>query len=439
MQRLGGNLPKKIYYGWWVVAAAFVTLFVCSGVGFFTLPVFLKSIAEDMGWGIGTVSNAGAIAALAAGLSAPLIGYIIDRYGPRVTMAPGVLLLSVSVLLLGRIQSPAQLYVLFAGVGIGMAGSTMLPSQTLVSRWFDKKRGRAMGIMAVAGGLAAAVWMPISNSLVAYLGWRNSYPVLGMIVAVVSLPLILIVVRSSPASMGLPMDGEDIGAEENDAGPLASTEVAGFSAREALGTRSFWLILCAVLFLTFASSGLSLHVINFFQEAGLSKNLATYTWSGTFLVGVGGRFFFGYISEKYQKRYFASTANIVRAFSVALLVLFSFKMLPAVVAIVQLAILYGLGNACNAVMNPLIVGETFGVKNFGKIMGMLGIPFTIGMASGQVFGGHLFDWQQSYTIAFSVFAVSFLISGTAIRFARPLFLLERDESPRHLIESLSDD
>ncbi len=104
---------KKIYYGWWIVLAAFWTLFICAGIGFSTLAVFLKFIDAEMHWGRGVISTAGALAALAAGFTAPLVGYIIDRYGPRAAMIPGVVVLSASFFLLREVVSPRQLYLLY--------------------------------------------------------------------------------------------------------------------------------------------------------------------------------------------------------------------------------------------------------------------------------------------------------------------------------------
>ena len=145
-------------------------------------------------------------------------------------------------------------------------------------------------------------------------------------------------------------------------------------------------------------------------------------------VSIVGRFFFGWISERFQKRYFAAVANSIRALTVLLLVMFALKMLPVTLAVAQLALLYGLGNGCNAVVNPLLVGETFGVKSFGKIMGVLGIPFTVGMALGQVAGGRLYVMMGDYNVVFAIFAVLFICAGISISFARPLFLLDRGEA-----------
>jgi len=418
---------KKIFYGWWVAIASFLTLFVCIGIGFFSLPVFLKPIAEDTLWGVDRVSVAGAISALAAGFATPAVGYVVDRFGARAPMLPGVALVAASYVLLARITSVGQMYILFLVSGIGMALATIIPTQTLVSRWFHRKRGRVMGFVTVGGGLGGMVWMPIVNRLIENLGWRGAYQVLGIIIAVVSIPIIVFVIRSTPASMGLSADGEDEAVDEGEeAGPV---EESGYDLPTTLRTRSFWLIFCASFFGVFAGTGFGLHVITFLSESGLTLGKATIAWSATIGVSIVGHFLFGLISEKYQKRFFASAANFVRMVSIVNLVLFALGVIPLGAAIAQLAILYGLFVGCNAVMSPLLLAETFGVKAFGKIMGMLGIPFTIGMALGQIAGGYLRGHYGNYNVAFAVFAFGLLISGVAIGLAKPLFLLEGRVAP----------
>jgi MFS family permease len=428
---MGGDLPKTIYYGWCIVCATFGILFVCAGIGFSTLTVFLKFIEHDMSWDRSILSMAGGLSALSAGFCAPFAGYVIDRFGPRTAMIPGALTLSASFFLLGSIEAIYQLYILFLGVGLGMAATTILPSQTLIARWFEKKRGRAMGIISVAIGLGGVIWFPLATRLVEEFGWRSAYRILGVVIAFASLPLIFFVIRSSPAEMGLAVDGEtdvsDDGVLSIDEDAVAE-EKAGYTLREALRTPSLWLIACATFFITVPSSGFGLHILAFLTDSGLSEMRAAYAWGATLAVSIVGRFFFGWISEWFQKRYFAATANAIRAFSLLLLVLFAFEILPPALAIIQLAVLYGFGNGCNAVMNPLIIGETFGVRSFGKIMGVIGVPFTIGMALGQIAAGKFYVMMNDYDIIFVVFAISFMCAGTAISFAKPLFLLKTREA-----------
>jgi MFS family permease len=426
----GATLNGKIYYGWWVVFGASFILFVCLGIGFPTFPVFLKFIEADTGWGRGSLSNAGAFLAVAAGFTSPAIGYAMDRFSARVVMLPGAILLSASFLLLGSIGSVGQLYLLFVTIGIGMSATTMIPTQTLVSRWFDQKRGRAMGVIAAAGGLGGVIWMPVAARLIESVGWRDAYEILGIIIAVVSLPFIWLFIRTSPQSMGLAIE-EQSNTENARPAPEPGTSpgdegVTGYEVSRAIRMNSFRLIACAVFMVAIAASGFGLHVVAFFSDSGFSPTGAALVWSLTMGVSIGGRFFFGYASEKYQKRYFAAAANLSRSLSLGVLVLFSLEIVPLSVAVVQLIIIYGLAAGCNNVLNPLIMSETFGVKSFGKLMGMIGIPFTLGMAIGQVAGGHLFESMGNYNIAFGIFAVAFVFAGIAIGLARPNFLLDTD-------------
>lgn len=420
-------MKKKIYYGWWNVGAAFLTLFVCGGIGFSTFPVFLKYLADDMQWSRTSLSVASAIAALAAGFITPVVGGVIDRYGIRRVMLPGAALLAAAYLMLSRINSIYHLYALNLLVGAGLAATTILPSQTLVSRWFERQRGRAMGIVTTAGALGSMLWLPVSNKFIESYGWRTAYGIMGVIIGVVSLPLIYFVIRNSPESMGIRVD-EHLAPPSDSApskrGPFRSGNEMGYSLREALGTGTFWLIVTATFFVVFASSGFGLHVIPFLSDSGLTPGYAAGIWAIVQGVSIVSRFLFGYLSERYQKRYFAAAANLSRVVSLSVLVLFAVSVAPLAAALALLVVIYGAGMGCNAVINPLIISESFGVKNFGKIMGFLGIPYTIGMALGMTMGGVLFDLENNYILAFGIFAVMFLIAGIAIAFAKPCFLLD---------------
>jgi sugar phosphate permease len=414
---------KNMFYGWWVVLASFLTLFVCIGIGFFSFPVFLKAISDDTMWGVDKLSWAGAISSLAAGVATPVVGYVVDRHGARAVMLPGALCTSISFLLMGKVASIDQMYVLFLFSGLGLSMTTILPTQALVSRWFVRKRGRAMGLVTMGGALGGMVMMPVTTLLIEALGWRDAYGTLGIIIAVVALPLIVFVIRSTPASMGLQVDGESAKASaEIDAAP--SVEESGYELRSALRTRSFWLILCASFFGVFAGAGFGLHIINFLSKSDLTLRNATLVWSATTGVSIAGRFLFGYLAENRQKRYFAFGADVVRTASVLLLVLFALGMMPLSMAVAQLVLLYGLFVGCSAVMAPLLISETFGVKSFGKIMGAIGIPYTIGMALGQIVGGSLYSRYDSYVVAFSVFAAAIFLAGIFLVLARPVFMLD---------------
>lgn len=428
---------RKIYYGWWIVGATFLILFVCAGIGFSTFPVFLKYLEQDMNWNRESLSIASGIAALAAGLTTPFIGAIIERFGLRIVMLPGAVLLSLAYLLLGEIHSLRELYLLNLAVGFGLAATTILPSQTLVSRWFERRRGRAMGIVTTASALGSVLWIRVSSEMIESYGWRRSYGILGVLIGIVSIPLIFLIIRNSPRSMGLELDGyggplpdSDASLERKDSG-----NEEGYSLRKALRTNTFWLVFVATFCVVFASSGFGLHVIPFLSDKGLPITRAATIWAAAQGVSIAARFFFGYLSEHYQKRYFAAAANFSRLICIGALLLFALALAPLAAAVVLLVVVYGAGMGCNAVTNPLLISESFGVKNFAKIMGVLGIPYTLGMALGMYAGGKLFVLQGNYLLAFSVFAATFLLAGIAIFFAKPCMLLEKLEAQKGISES----
>ena len=421
------RVMRSLYYGWWIVIAASCNLFVCAGIGFFSFPVFLKFIEADSHWGRDALSNAGALAALAAGFATPAIGYALDRYRAQIVMIPGAVLLSASFLLLSRSDSLVQMYALFVAMGIGMAATTGLPCQTLISRWFEEKRGRAMGAITVAAGMGGMFWMPVTTRLIEATGWRNAYWVLGTVIAAVSLPVIGLILRSSPQSMGLAVEGR--GNEARLAETLKSRAAGAGGAgpdcttAEAMGTVGFWIIFCASFLGPFAASGFGLHVVSFLSDSGLSSGGASGVWSAVIGTSIGGTFLFGFLSERFQKRYLCSAAHFTRSLSLLFLVLFALERVPRVAAISQFIILYGLAMGCMNVAGPLLLSETFGVKAFGKLMGLMGIPVTLGMALGQFLSGWLFHLQNNYHIAFSAFVLAYLLSGISLIFVKPTFLL----------------
>jgi len=289
-----------------------------------------------------------------------------------------------------------------------------------------------MGVITVASALGGMVWMPASSRLIETLGWRNAYQVLGIVIASVSLPLIGFLIRGSPHRMGRTVeaaDSESSAAEapKDRAPPLNG---AGYTAAEALATKGFWLIFCASFFGPFAASGFGLHIVAFLSDSGFSSVSASAVWSALIGVSVGGMFFFGFFAENRQKRYLCSAAQFSRGLSLLFLVLFAFGMIPRVAAVVQLIILSGLAVGCINVVSPLLLSETFGVKAFGRLGGLIGIPFTVGMALGQVTGGRLFVLQKNYNLAFSTFALAFFLSGLAFALVKPHFLRESEGACR---------
>ncbi len=203
----------------------------------------------------------------------------------------------------------------------------------------------------------------------------------------------------------------------------------GYTMAKALATRGFWLIICSSFFGPFAASGFGLHIVAFLSDSGLSPGRASSVWSAVIGTSMVGMLLSGFIAERCQKRYLGSAAMVTRGLSVLAVVLFALGLVAPSAAIGQLILFYGLALGCTQVVSPLLLSETFGVRSFGTLGGLVGIPFTLGMALGQIVGGKLFVMQDNYILAFTTFGASFLISGIAYGLVKPYFLLESGAGP----------
>jgi len=242
----------KMFYCWWIVAATFVIVFFGTGIAFYSFSVFIKPLEAHFGWGRTEISLAVALWALLYGLSGPFVGVFIDKYGARAVITFCALLAGVTNLVLGSLNSLLMLFVLLFFNGIGAAGITLIPNQTLISNWFEKYRGRAMGIMMAGIGLGGLTMPPVSNALITAFGWRTSFRVGGILLILAIVPLAALVLRTRPSDMGLDPDGtEGDGGGEQAPGGQAENEPVGLSVKRAVGTRSFWMLFVAFVLQTF--------------------------------------------------------------------------------------------------------------------------------------------------------------------------------------------
>lgn len=413
----------RLFYGWWLVGASFLVLLVTVGIGLYAPPVFLVPLQNHFGWSRAAIAGGGAVAALTVGIMGPLVGVWIDRYGPRRVMTIGALVMGCGFVLMSMIQSLWQLYALNVLVAIGIACVAWIPNQTLISNWFTRKRGRAMGITLAGIGFGGLIMPPLARFVKAELGWRVAFAVLGSLVLVVVAGVTLAVVRSQPADLGLLPDGEppdpktQAGDPTDRAGEAA--EVPGLSLSEAVKTGAFWLLSLGHVFWTFGSMSLIGHLPAFLTDQGFAEKVAVGFPSLAIGISVAGRLTFGVLADRFTKKAIMSLAMILQ--SLAAFFLFrvdSFGALPV------FAILFGMGLGGGAVLIPLLIGECFGLRAFGKVLGLVMISATLGAALGPVLTGRIFDVTGGYTLAFALHIVSFTMAAV-------VFYCVRRPAPDH--------
>jgi MFS family permease len=386
--------------GWIIVASLFVVLVFVFGSGYNTGGLFFPHLLKYFGWKRARLSTLqGAALPLSAGLSAPLIGWLLDRVEARVVMVAGVVMTGCSFLIASRVDSFGPLFAVYVMLGVGIGASTLLPCSLVIANWFGARRGLAMGLTFAGTSLGGAAMTMVGNVAIAHGGWRAGYVTLAIPMFVVVIPLIIMVVRTRPPQA----EGVSV-AQASDALP-------GFELGEAIRTRSFWMISAAQFFFAAVAAGAGLHLIQYLTELGYTPSFAAGMMSLAYVFAAFGKLGMGLFADRVSAR-IALTVNFIAA-CVGMLLIFD---AGRTAVLVPFVLIFGLTLGAPLVLVPMLVAESLGLKRFGSIGGIAGIFNTLGAFVGPVGAGKIYDLSGSYTSAFEVFVVMCLV-GAAVSFS----------------------
>ena len=409
--------PKR-FLGWKMVLVAFSVDFVAVGFFFYSYGVFFTAIAKEFGDSeLGTLlgSHLGASLGLTithavGAIAAPLVGRALDQFPLRLVIATGALSMSLGFLLLSQVNSLLQFY-LVIGVFIGFGASSMgnLATSKLVTNWFDKRRGMALGIAAAGVSLSGAVMPNVSAYLVESRGWQTGFLVFGLVTLMVVVPLVLRLVISRPEDVGLRPDGAL-------PLPLGSHAVAlpriGMSA--VVRERNFWVIVAAFSLLFCSMSATLTHMIPRLEHLGVSLGDAAIVMSVCAGIGIFGKLGFGWVADRQSLRRVVLSV-IVLQFTGQVLMYLNDELAMFTLG----AAVFGLGVGGVVPMQGAIVGATFGRERFGAVLGLMRPAMFPIQIVGVPFAGWVFDHYASYDPAFRVFLCLYLGAAVAISFYRP--------------------
>lgn len=405
---------SRLYYGWWVVLVATLAMSLASGTSFWAFGVFIDPLEAEFGWTRAQVSGAISGSLVVGGLGGPLVGAWVDRYGARSAVLAGALLTGASYLLLGAIGQLWQLYVLYMVASFFRAWMYYIPLNALVTRWFDRRRGMALGIVNAGFGLGGAALTPLIAFVVDEWGWRQGYVVSGLPLIAIVAPLAFLVIRSRPEEMGLAVEGQaTVGASRP--GLAAPGSRHQWSVAEALHTWSFWLL--ALAFSLFFTGHISLlvHTVPFFISRGIGEQQAAQLMGYTALLLMVSRLASSLFVDRITST--RMVAVMMALIHVVVVVLVAAVTGPSTVAL--FVVLRGVALGGGLVVEPLIISTAFGVANYGAILGVLGLVETVGLVVGPIVGGVVFDARGSYDLAFLLYAVFFALAGLCFFVFRP--------------------
>ena len=411
-----------MYYGWWIVLAAFLNLFFLVGIVFYGFPVFYPYFVESLGFTRAQVTQGFFLGFLFAGLPfGVLAGSLIDKFGAQRVILGGVALAGASLVLMGFMTHFWEFEILCIAEVVGFVFAGPIANQVLIARWFDRRRGQAMGYAYLGLGLGGVAASVLANYLALHLGWRHALELIGTLILGVLLPVGLLITRSSPQSCGI--EPEAFGETQASPGKLAATSSPSITAKQAIRSVPFWLILLGSTLAIATIGAVIQHFILFLKDSGYSATAAARYSTLLLTASLGGRVVVGYIADRLSKSYIMSSFYFLIGASVFLLanphsqpILWTF------------AIVFGFAMGADYMLIPLVTSEWFGTASLGKILAFIIMGYSIGQWAGPWMVGRLFDTQHSYDLAWKLIAASGVVGGTII-FVLPTWL-RKPEPPR---------
>ena len=395
-----GIMPfNRIYYGWVLVIAGALILSACS-IALFTFGIFLKPLTLEFGWDRGPLSLATSITFLVAGLGGLVTGKICDRYGPRITVTLGGIIMGAGFLLMSHVTNLVQIYICW-GLLLGIAQSCCaVPILSTIPRWFVQKRGIAVSIPFAGFGMGSIITPLLAQILISAHGWRNAVIVLGIIAWIIVIPLSQFL-RKDPIEMKLRPYGESVDAEGNN----TENWNKGLSLSETMQTLPFWIFGTIACLWILCQQTVVIHIVPYAIDKGIAELIAASILSMIGGVTVAGMLSMGFISDKLGARRSLSLCLILGT-----LALMWFFFAREIWSFYMFAFAFGLAVGGTKPLDMLVPAELFGVKSMGVILGAILLCGTIGGALGPAFAGYTFDIAGSYNIVLVALALISLIS-----------------------------
>ncbi|MBV8113361.1 MAG: MFS transporter [Silvibacterium sp.] len=403
------GIHPRWFYGWWVVLTCALGLFLGPiPTMVFSFGVCLKPLAREFHAGRGAVSLALTFFTIAIGIGAPLAGRLIDRFGARKVILSANVLVGL-ILLAANFCSERiwQLYLFYLSLGIFSSGLTPISYCWVVSRWFDRHRGLALGLMMLGLGSGALLMPPIAQALIARFGWRLTFAVVGAVILTVTVPILTRFLIEKPESIGLWPDGAPRGAVIS-AGPDVD---AGLSWSQAWRTETFWLLFCAVVLVSASVQACFAHGAAILADRGATAQVAAVATS---LFGAGllvGRSGSGYLLDRFFAPRVAALIFACTAVGIGLLRVAASHPLAFVAAF-----FIGIGQGAEVDIMAYLISRYFGLRSFGLIYGFIFGGFGLAGGLGAYVMGASYDATGSYRLMLIMFCLaSFLGAAFMLR------------------------
>jgi len=413
--------PRKIFWGWYVVAGAFITVAINYGARY-SFGVFLKPMCEDLGWSRSVVSFAMSLYFFFYGVGGVIAGRLLDLFAPRWIIAAGSLVTAGGFFLTPFVSTPPQLYLVYGvlcGISSSFFGSVVCISS--VGKWFIRKRGLAIGITSMGIGFGTMLLTPLAGAIVKYFNWQTAFFVLAGAIFVVCTGLSQYFMgKRRPEDYGLFPDGVAMMRQWE---PPDDTRKSSYweTARLLMKDSRFWIINICFGFATMSVMTVFAHQVSYVEEYGFDRIVAASTLGALAVASIAGRVFFGWLSDRFGDPRHAACLGFA-CMTAAMTILLFFHSLEF---FYLYACLFGFGYGSLTAMYAILNINRFGMEIAGTAIGLTNFFGTgLGGCLGPIFGGIIYDTTGSYTLAWQV-NLTLLVGVTVlVEFLKPALARE---------------
>ncbi|KUZ15202.1 MFS transporter permease [Burkholderia diffusa] len=387
---MSGTRASRVFYGWYVVAAAFAVTFVGFGSAY-TFSAFVESLQRDFAASRGQISLVFSLAGFLYFGFGIVSGPLADRFGSRRLAVAGMLLTAAGLAAAGAAHTLLQVYVAYGlGVGLGV-GCAYVPAVGAVQRWFVRPRGFASGLAVAGIGVGTLVMPPLASELIAHVGWRGAYITLAAIAVVVGAGMSLLI-ENDPRGRGLLPDGDVARAQSGDGQPGAASSVpAGATVREAVTSRPFASLYAACLVCSFGVFVPFVHLVPYALDHGVAQSTAVLLLGAIGVGSTAGRFFLGGLADRFGRR-----ASLLAMFAGMAAALVAWAGAGSVATLAAFALVFGVFYGGWVAVLPAVVMDYFGGRNVSAIIGMLYTSVAFGTLIGPAAAGFIYDAGGGY-------------------------------------------
>ncbi len=402
---------------WWVLVASFLGMACGPGpVLVFATAVFMKPITEDLGIGRALLSSASIVASFVGIIGPPSIGYLIDRFGARKVMIPGILLFAIG--LSGHslmTASPLVIYLLFIAGNLFSSAASPVPFGIVVARWFDRMRGLALGISMAGIGAGTAAIPQLTAYLVSHYGWRMAYIYLAVAIVIFSWIPVVLFVREPPY----------IDEARHQHRAPAET-LLGLTAGEAFASWRWWAMTLAFFLGAVAINGTLTHVVALLADRGIPLQVAASSLGTAGIALIFGRMLSGWCLDRFHGPYVAVASFVIPIAGILMLASGAGGAAPLIGTA-----LCGLGIGAEVDLMAFFISRYTGMKAYGRVYGVSFAVFIIGNGIGSVIAGFSYDQFHTYTPAFFFFAGALVVTCALLLPLGPYpFPAQRHPAPR---------